>query len=89
MKDALQGVASRVRFLGSAVSLSLTGREGVGVRRWKRSKLWRHIGRRRVRVMKKLDQSKVERIIREKRKGGNNKAIAEEAGVSTPWLVTC
>ncbi len=86
MKDALRGVASRVRSLGSAVSLSLTGREGVGVRRWKRSKLWRHIGKRRVRVMKKLDQSKVERIIREKRKGGNNKVIAEEAGVSVRWV---
>ena len=30
MKVALQGVASRVRSLGSAVSLSLTGRGGCG-----------------------------------------------------------
>ena len=30
MKDALQGVASRVRSLGSAVSLSPTGRGGGG-----------------------------------------------------------
>ena len=36
--------------------------------------------------MGKLDQSKVEWIIREKRKGGRNKAIAETAGVSVRWV---
>ena len=36
--------------------------------------------------MTKLDQSQVERIIREKRKGTHNKIIAEQAGVSVRWI---
>ena len=35
----------------------------------RRSKRWRHIGSRRVRVMKKLDQSKVEYIVAGEEKG--------------------
>ena len=41
-----------------------------------------HIGDRRVRVMKKLDQSKVEYIVAEKRKGTRNYIIAETMGIS-------
>ena len=36
--------------------------------------------------MTKLDQFKVERVIREKRKGTPNKSIAEQAGVSARWI---
>ena len=36
--------------------------------------------------MTKLDQSQVEWIIREKRKGAHNKIIAEQAGVSVRWI---
>ena len=36
--------------------------------------------------MSKLDESVVEWIIREKRKGRRNKKIAETAGVSTRWV---
>ena len=86
MTGILRGVAARVKSLGSTVSLSLTGNHGVCVRRWRRSKSWRHIGGQRVRVMKKLDKSKVEWIIREKRKGTHNRKIAETAGVSVRWV---
>ena len=86
MTGILRGVAARVKSLGSTISLSLTGNHGVCVRRWRRSKSWRHIGRRRVRVMKKLDKSKVEWIIREKRKGTHNRMIAEQYGISVRWV---
>ena len=69
MAGILRGVVTRVKFLGGTVSLSLTENRGVWVCRWRRSKSWHHIGRWRVRVMKKLDKSKVEWIIREKLKG--------------------
>ena len=36
--------------------------------------------------MRKLDESKVRRIVREKRKGTPTKVIAEEAGVSVRWV---
>ena len=86
MTDILHGVAARVKFLSSTISLSLTGNRSVCVRRLRRSKSWRHIGKRRVRVMKKLDQSKVEWIIREKRKGTHNRKIAEAPGISVRWV---
>ena len=36
--------------------------------------------------MKKLDKSKVEWIIREKRKGTHNRMIAEQYGISVRWV---
>ena len=82
----LRGVAASAKSLGSVVSLTLTGNHGVWVRRLRRSKSWRHIGSRRVRRMRKLDSSKVEWILREKRKGTPNGRIAETAGVSVRWV---
>ena len=55
-------------------------------RRPRRSKRWRHIGGRRVRVMKKLDQSKVEYIVAEKRKGTKNRIIAESMGITIRYV---
>ena len=48
----------------------------------RRSRRWRHIGGRRVSVMKKLDQSKVEYIVAEKRKDIKNHAITESMGIA-------
>ena len=82
MTDILAGMASRAKSLRNAVSLSLTGNDGAWVRRRRRrSAVWRHMGRRRVRVMKKIDRSKVEWIIQEKRKDSRNKEIAASMGV--------
>ena len=86
MIDAIRGAASGLKSLGTRVSLSWTGNIGVGVRRWKRSPKWRYIGSRRVRIMKKMDESKMEWIIREKTKGTRNRVIAESMGVSTRWI---
>ena len=58
------------------------GRKGAGVRRPRRSRRWRRILGRQVRVMKKLDQSKVEYIAAEKRKGSKNATIAGTVGIS-------
>lgn len=86
MIDAIRGAASGLKSLGSKVSLSWTGNVGVGVRRWKRSPKWRYIGSRRVRIMKKIDESEMWWIIREKTKGTRNRVIAESMGVSTRWV---
>ena len=51
------------------------------------AKRWRHIGRKRIRVMKKLDKSKVEWIVREKAKGEmTNAQIAETMKISVIWV---
>ena len=48
---------------------------------------WRHIGRRRIRTMTKLDESKVRWIIRQKAKGElTNAQIAETQGISVIWV---
>ena len=44
------------------------------------------MGSRRVRVMKKLDESKVRWIISQKRKGATNAYMAEIMNVSTRWV---
>ena len=49
-------------------------------------KLWRHIGSRRIRMMKKLDESKVKWIILQKRKGETTSSIAETMNISTRWV---
>ena len=60
--------------------------KNVEARRPRRSQRWRHIGDRRVRVMKKLDQSKVEYIVAEKRKGTKNHAISESMGITVRYV---
>ena len=60
----------RAKQLRDRTSLSLSGNTGV----WAKSsyvKLWRHIGSRRIWVMKKLDESKVKWIILQKQKGNH------------------
>jgi len=53
----------------------------------KRRSLWRHVRGRRIRVMKKLDESKVQWIVREKRKGEMTSAqIAQAMKISTVWV---
>ncbi len=87
MTDFFSGMASHVKSMKDTVNLSITGNSGVWVRRWRRSTVWRYIGRRRVRVMKKLDLSKVEWIIREKRKNtASNREIAAKMNVSVRWV---
>lgn len=57
--------------------------EGAPVKRQK----WRQIGSRKVRVAKKLDESKVAWILREKAKGEmTNRQIAESMKVSVRWV---
>ena len=48
--------------------------------------LWRYIGKKRIRTMKKLDESKVKWIIDQKRKGVTTKKIADTMNVSTRWV---
>ena len=49
----------------------------------KRTQGWRHIGRRRIRVMRKLDESKVKWIILQKKAGKTaNRQIADTMGIS-------
>ena len=87
MTDFFTGMASHVKSMKDTVNSSITGNSGVWVRRWRRSTVWRYIGRRRVRVMKKLDSSKVEWIIKEKRKNAaSNKEIAAKMNVSVRWV---
>ena len=86
MIDALKDIVSRLKSVGNKVSMTRSGNKGGGVRKWSRSPKWRHIGKRRVRVMKKLDESKVRWIIRESRKGTPSSTIAENAGVSVRWV---
>ena len=62
------------------------GRRPDPPRRPRRSQRWRHIGGRRVRVMKKLDQSKVEYIVAEKRKGTKNHTIADAMGITVRYV---
>ena len=66
--------------------LERSGNEGVWVGRRHRSETWRHIGKRRVRVMRKLDIAKVEQIIDQKRKGVKNAEIAAAQGISVRWV---
>ena len=47
---------------------------------------WRYVGRKRIRRMSKLDESKVRYIVREKRKGTKNAIIAEQMGISKRWV---
>ena len=61
-------------------------RKAVGTQRPRRSRRWRHIGTRRVRVMKKLGQSKVEYMAAEKRKGTKNQIIAEAMNVTVRYV---
>ena len=76
MIDALAGMASRIRSLGSKVGMIWTGNVGVGVRR-------RHqIGKSGERPMRRIDESKARWIVREKRKGRPNREIAGAMKVS-------
>ena len=79
MIDALAGMASRIKSLGSKVSMSWTGNVGVGVRR-RAGRL--QIGKSGKRPMRKIDESKARWIVREKRKGTPNREIAEAMKVS-------
>ena len=86
MIRAIRDAMSRLRSMGNGISMTWTGNKGVGVRRRRHSPKWRHIGKRRVRVMKKLDESKVRWIIRESRRGTPTGAIAKNAGISARWV---
>ena len=53
----------------------------------KRTQRWRHIGRRRIRVVRKLDESKVKWIILQKKAGKTtNRQIADTMGISEIWV---
>ena len=71
--------------LGERISVSLSGNSGVRARS-KYSRRWRHIGSRRIRAMKKLDESKARWIIAQKRKGMTNARIAETMCISVRWV---
>ncbi len=86
MIEVLHDIMSRLKSVGVRVGMTWTGNKGGGVGRWRHSPKWRHIGKRRVRVMKKLDESKVKWIMRENRKGTPCSTIAKNAGISTRWV---
>ena len=86
MKDMLPDAESGTETLGNTTSMSSTGNKNMKNRRPRRSKTWRHIGQRKVRAMKKLDQAKVEWIIREKRNGMHNKEIAKTQKIFVRWV---
>ena len=71
--------------------MTLSGNRGVWVQETKRprrhtSKKWRYIGKRRVQVLKKLDESQVKWIIQQKQKGNKNRIIADTMQVSIRWV---
>ena len=86
MIRAIRDAMSRLKSMGNGISMTWTGNKGVGVRRRRHSPKWRHIGKRRVRIMKKLDESKVRWIIRESRRGTSTGTIAKNAGISARWV---
>ena len=71
--------------LGERISVSLSGNSCVWARS-KYSRRWRHIGSRRIRAVKKLDESKARWIIAQKRKGMTNARIAETMRISVRWV---
>ena len=78
-------LSNRAKQLRDHTNLSFSGNTDV----WAKSsyaKLWRHIGSRRVRVMKKSDESKAKWIILQKRKGGTTSSIAKTMNISTRWV---
>ena len=78
-------LSNRAKRLRDRTSFSLSGNTGV----WVKSsyvKLWRHIGSRRIRMMKKLDESKVKWIILQKQNGKTTSSIAKTMNVSTRWV---
>ena len=86
MFEAIRDMVCRLKSARNRVGMTWSGNKGGGVRRLRRSPKWHHIGNRRVRVMKKLDESKVRWIIRERRKGTSSEVIAETVGISVRWV---
>ena len=85
VQKVVRPLSNRAKRLRDRTSLSLSGNTGV----WAKSsyvKLWRHIGSRRMQVMKKLDESKVKWIILQKRNGETTSSIAETMNISTRWV---
>ena len=62
------------------------GRKTAKALRPRHSNRWRRIGGHRVRVMKKLDQSKVEHTVAEKKKCIENKIIAESVNTIAQYI---
>ncbi len=69
--------------MGNDLRISRTGNVGGRVRRRPKR---RYIGKRKVRVMAKLDESKVRYILSQRRKGVPTGEIAETMGVSARWI---
>ena len=69
--------------MGNDLRISRTGNVGGRVRRRPKR---RYIGKRKVRVMAKLDESKVRYILRQRRKGVPAGEIAKTMGVSARWV---
>ena len=85
VQKVVHPLSNRAKRLRDRTSLSLSGNTGV----WAKSryvKLWRHIGSRRIQVMKKLDESKVKWIILQKQKGETTSSIADIMNASTCWV---
>ena len=85
VQKVVHPLSHRAKRLRDRTSLSLGGNTGG----WAKSsyvKLWRHIGSRRIQVMKKLDESKVKWIILQKRNGETTSSIAKTMNVSTRWV---
>ena len=84
-KKPFTPLSNRAKQLRDRTNLSFSGNTGVRAKS-SYAKLWRHIGSRRVRVMKKLDESKVKWIILQKRKGETTSSIAKTMNISTRWI---
>ena len=85
VQKVVHPLSNRAKRLRDRTSLSLSGNTGVRVKS-SYVKLWRHMGSRRIRMMKKLDESKVKWIILQKQNGETTSSIAKTMNISTRWL---
>ena len=81
MIEVLHDTMSRLKSAGSMVGMTWTGNKGKDVGRRRRSPKWHHIGKQRVRVMKKLDESKTKWIIHKNGKCMPCGMIAKSMGI--------
>ena len=68
--------------MGNSLHICRTG----NIRKVRQHPKCRYIGKRKIRVMTKLDESEARHILRKSRKGVDTSKIAEEMNVSARWI---